>query len=804
MSQSSDSELYERDSQSQFVSQEGDEDVLWEVIEITAEKHKFYKVRWAGFDPKTNKPWAQSWNTFAGSKGSRLSRASLLSDVSRVSANSSSTVAKPSAQDQNALLPINNGRSNGKRSRSIVLSAEEHDEHDITHTKKKRKIMADDSKITKVDPSTGRKKVHVRESSDETVNESEVTTNRPRNKAKSKVLPMKLQEEESSSGDEGTARIQPASSPSRSPSTVQRNVKPRRSSNTRTSTVTSDQDTAYVKYKSGKLSTPKKKRRHKKCTDDSSSSSDEVEEVVQARKSPPLTTKHNDRLLTTSSPTLQQLQAYHSPSLSDSHDEDQMVQEIAGDDLGDVVRQRGEQLAARARAKRQREFDGTIGAVRKKTLIEVLSENEERKGKQRAREHEAPEQWSKSKKSGSSRASSEDAEHESVVEDDVMRLREEEEESTQDLIMDMLDVPMEDVEQNQVRDVESSGQVTREIESPEFPPNPVIPNQKNGTRARSKSKSSSHSVRSRHRNPSQDELILPPTAPVPTSTPIESQEQDTGPDFVATLALLNEKSQENAQLMKEINVLRAAASAPRPRELELERELEVLRASLEAVQVSLTASEKRAADLARGKESAEKDREFFREHYAKASGFVTSVQEENAELQKEVQIAREQASTGVEAVKATYVARVHALEDDARTYKRLAMFIMEKDIRTNDEIRRKAAEEPELRARCDELGEELRGLRNEFVDLQEEMEDKTMRTEELEQQLGSWKRQATFLNADLCQVKSLHEGVDKVYECSWRVDDDVNALCRQIFTTYEVCSFLCLSQWCLMVLHTGV
>lgn len=316
-----------------------------------------------------------------------------------------------------------------------------------------------------------------------------------------------------------------------------------------------------------------------------------------------------------------------------------------------------------------------------------------------------------------------------------------------------------------------------------------------------------HSVRPGHRNPSQDELVLPPTASVPTSTPIEvnlprsiksheyhvdhqSQEQDTRPDLVATLALLNEKSQENAQLMKEIDALRAAASVPRPRELELEQELEVVRASLEAIQVSLAASEKRAADLARGKESAEKDREFFREYYAKASGFVTSVQDENAELLKEAQIAKEQASTGVEVVKATYMARVHALEDDARTYKRLAMFIMEKDTRTNDDIRRRAAEEPELRARCDELGKELREVRNEMVDLQEEVDDKEMKIEELEQQLDSWKRQTTVLNADLSQVKSLQEGVDKVYQCGWRIDDDVNVPCDQVFTTYEVCPSL--------------
>jgi hypothetical protein len=47
--------------QTQFVPQEGDEEKLWKVIEITAETKKNYKVRWEGIDPATNKPWAQSW-----------------------------------------------------------------------------------------------------------------------------------------------------------------------------------------------------------------------------------------------------------------------------------------------------------------------------------------------------------------------------------------------------------------------------------------------------------------------------------------------------------------------------------------------------------------------------------------------------------------------------------------------------------------------------------------------------------------------------------------------------------------------
>lgn len=38
-----------------------EDDILFEVIEITGEKKGKYKVRWEGNDPNTLKPWPQSW-----------------------------------------------------------------------------------------------------------------------------------------------------------------------------------------------------------------------------------------------------------------------------------------------------------------------------------------------------------------------------------------------------------------------------------------------------------------------------------------------------------------------------------------------------------------------------------------------------------------------------------------------------------------------------------------------------------------------------------------------------------------------
>ena len=61
MSDYEESPLDPSDPETQFIPQEDDDETLWEVIEITAEKKKLYKVRWKGIDPKTKKPWPQSW-----------------------------------------------------------------------------------------------------------------------------------------------------------------------------------------------------------------------------------------------------------------------------------------------------------------------------------------------------------------------------------------------------------------------------------------------------------------------------------------------------------------------------------------------------------------------------------------------------------------------------------------------------------------------------------------------------------------------------------------------------------------------
>ena len=45
----------------QFIPGDNDEEELWDVIEILEEKGQRYKVKWAGNNPTTGKPWAPSW-----------------------------------------------------------------------------------------------------------------------------------------------------------------------------------------------------------------------------------------------------------------------------------------------------------------------------------------------------------------------------------------------------------------------------------------------------------------------------------------------------------------------------------------------------------------------------------------------------------------------------------------------------------------------------------------------------------------------------------------------------------------------
>lgn len=198
----------------------------------------------------------------------------------------------------------------------------------------------------------------------------------------------------------------------------------------------------------------------------------------------------------------------------------------------------------------------------------------------------------------------------------------------------------------------------------------------------------------------------------------------------------------------------------------------------------------------RSKTSAESDRDFFREQYAKASSFVSSVRDENAELEKQIKIAQDQAQSGVKLIKTTFELRVKSLEEDLRAWRRMAEFLIEKDRRTNDdEIRRRAAEEPELRARCDRQEGVLEDTLERVEMLESELETKQNMCLKSEQVGKKWKEVSVKLTVDLDEAKMKLEkmgnddetgpGHEFVYRCQWRLDDASDA-CEAVFLNISV------------------
>lgn len=287
--------------------------------------------------------------------------------------------------------------------------------------------------------------------------------------------------------------------------------------------------------------------------------------------------------------------------------------------------------------------------------------------------------------------------------------------------------------------------------------------------------------------------------------------------------LLNTKSEEisrlenqlsaerrtNDDLLHQISALRRqitestnnTASATTTQELaEVRSQLALQTESWENERATLTLDIETAI---KGKVSAEQDRDFFREQYAIASGFVSSVRDENAELEKQIKIATDQAHSGVSLIKTTFELRTKSLEEDVRAWRRIAEFLMEKDHRTNDDIRRRAAEEPELRARSDRQEGALEDFGESLLQLEKDLDEKEKQLVEAEKARKGLQEMTVRLNLDLNEAKTKLEKVgigggtpilknppsnshELAYRCHWRSDDS-SVACEAVFLNILVC-----------------
>jgi hypothetical protein len=182
----------------------------------------------------------------------------------------------------------------------------------------------------------------------------------------------------------------------------------------------------------------------------------------------------------------------------------------------------------------------------------------------------------------------------------------------------------------------------------------------------------------------------------------------------------------------------------------------------------------------REKAAAEQQRDLFQEYYRKASLFAEETGSTNKDLQRRVTIAEEQTKEGVALIKATFELRETALKSEARDWRNQATFLREQAIRTNDDdLRRRAAEHPELVAKYTQLLDA-----NEVLEERMELSEDEIRVKQ--DDINRLEQQLIESNEELANFKAekLVTGDTQVYRCGWRGEN--NVACPAFCTTQEV------------------
>ncbi|KAI0652056.1 hypothetical protein C8Q79DRAFT_1005287 [Trametes meyenii] len=150
----------------------------------------------------------------------------------------------------------------------------------------------------------------------------------------------------------------------------------------------------------------------------------------------------------------------------------------------------------------------------------------------------------------------------------------------------------------------------------------------------------------------------------------------------------------------------------------LEQELASARGQLSEVRqeattlaVRLEATEK---DWERRFKYAESDRDLFKNLYSEASTHAARLAKENAELEERAARAESQVRDGLAMVRGTFEAQAAKLRGEVEKWQGLCKVLQEKDKRTDDEVRRRAALEPQLREENERLLREAEIVRSDM------------------------------------------------------------------------------------------
>lgn len=267
-----------------------------------------------------------------------------------------------------------------------------------------------------------------------------------------------------------------------------------------------------------------------------------------------------------------------------------------------------------------------------------------------------------------------------------------------------------------------------------------------------------------------------------------------------TLADEQAKSAEYAARIQHLEALVAQSpthqsSAPTDPGEQLAQTVDQWAADKLAWETQRTAFESSIGDLERSNASLKSDVTMFQEQYRQASDFVSTLQAENRDLDTRVSIAESQVRNGLAMTRGFFDERVRRLEADVTRYKGLCELLQERDSRTNDDVRRKAAEAEEVSARARKLLVENDKMEMYVEQLELEKERWERKEEGWEIQKAIWLKelelrrrdgQSQSLQSAMISAESSWDEQDRetVYRCMWMPRGEEE--CRFVGTSREV------------------
>lgn len=217
------------------------------------------------------------------------------------------------------------------------------------------------------------------------------------------------------------------------------------------------------------------------------------------------------------------------------------------------------------------------------------------------------------------------------------------------------------------------------------------------------------------------------------------------------------------------------------------------------------------------RDDAEKNASIFKDLYSKASSFTDELREENANLRSRLTLAETQVSKGIQQIRALYSAQAKKMSTELERSQLLLHVLQEKDRRTDDDVRRKAAREPELLAKIEELRADYQEKKGDLATVLRQRDDLLVEKQHLNDQIEAARSERLGLRTELRRLQvelarfsarersikkmidlpnSLDQDADtededddpseeEVFVCSWAIDDGAER-CGETFSNRQV------------------